>query len=180
MAMPDPASDATETPVAKDAPRRRPWLSPLNQRRWRNFTRNRRAYWSLIIFSGLFGLSLMAEFIANDKPILVSYRGEIYMPIFNFYPETEFGGDLPIEAQYQYEDVECLIRTGGIEACYDDPEGIIAEVEDSRFHLLEALAGRIYEVVREEADVEAVEVVVEKPHALRFADSVAVRVADDA
>ena len=131
MVMPDPASDATETPVAKDAPRRRPWLSPLNQRRWRNFTRNRRAYWSLIIFSVLFGLSLMAEFIANDKPILVSYRGEIYMPIFNFYPETEFGGDLPIEAQYQYEDVECLIRTGGIEACYDDPEGIMAEVEET-------------------------------------------------
>jgi microcin C transport system permease protein len=131
MAMPDPALDAAETPVAEDAPRRRPWLSPLNQRRWRNFTRNRRAYWSLIIFSVLFGLSLMAEFIANDKPILVSYRGEIYMPIFNFYPETEFGGDLPIEAQYQYEDVECLIRTGGIEACYDDPEGIIAEVEET-------------------------------------------------
>jgi len=131
MAMPDPASEATETPVAMYAPRRRPWLSPLNQRRWRNFTRNRRAYWSLIIFSVLFGLSLMAEFIANDKPILVSYRGEIYMPIFNFYPETEFGGDLPIEAQYQYEDVECLIRTGGIEACYDDPEGIMAEVEET-------------------------------------------------
>ena len=53
------------------------------------------------------------------------------MPIFNFYPETEFGGDLPIEAQYQYEDVECLIRTGGIEACYDDPEGILAEVEET-------------------------------------------------
>jgi microcin C transport system permease protein len=131
MAMPDPALDAAETPVAEDAPRRRPRLSPLNQRRWRNFTRNRRAYWSLIIFSVLFGLSLMAEFIANDKPILVSYRGEIYMPIFNFYPETEFGGDLPIEAQYQYEDVECLIRTGGIEACYDDPEGIMAEVEET-------------------------------------------------
>lgn len=57
---------------------------------------------------------------------------------------------------------------------------IIAEVEDSRFRLLEALAGRIYEVVREAAEVEAVEVVVDKPHALRFADSVAIRVADDA
>ena len=46
-------------------------LSPLNQRRWRNFRRNRRAFWSLIIFCVLFGLSLMAEFIANEKPILV-------------------------------------------------------------------------------------------------------------
>ena len=46
-------------------------LSPLNQRRWRNFRRNRRAFWSLIIFAVLFGLSLTAEFIANEKPILV-------------------------------------------------------------------------------------------------------------
>jgi len=130
MAMPDPSPETVAAPAA-DTPRKRPWLSPLNQRRWRNFTRNRRAYWSLIIFSVLFGLSLMAEFIANDKPIVVSYRGEIYMPIFNFYPETEFGGDLPIEAQYQYEDVECLIRTGGIEACYDNPEGIMAEADET-------------------------------------------------
>ena len=59
-------------------------LSPLNQRRCRNFRRNRRAYWSLIIFAVLFGLSLMAEFIANEKPILVQYRGEYYTPIFSF------------------------------------------------------------------------------------------------
>ena len=132
MATPEPTIDEVTTDsISVDAPRKRPWLSPLNQRRWRNFTRNRRAYWSLIIFSILFGLSLMAEFIANDKPIVVSYRGELYMPIFNFYPETEFGGDLPIEAQYQYEDVECLIRTGGIEACYDDPEGIMAEASET-------------------------------------------------
>ena len=129
MAMPDPVIEAT--PEVEVTKRKRPWLSPLNQRRWRNFTKNRRAYWSLIIFSVLFGLSLLAEFIANDKPIFVSYRGELYMPIFNFYPETEFGGDLPIEAQYQYEDVECLIRTGGIEACYDDPEGIMAEAAET-------------------------------------------------
>ena len=51
-------------------------LSPLNARRWRNFRRNGRAFWSLIIFSVLFGLSLFAEFIANDKPIVVPYRGE--------------------------------------------------------------------------------------------------------
>ena len=44
-------------------------LSPLNQRRWRNFCANRRAYWSLMIFSLIFVLSLFAEFIANDKPI---------------------------------------------------------------------------------------------------------------
>ncbi len=68
-------------------------LSPLNQRRWRNFRANRRAYWSLVIFGVFFVLSMFAELIANDKPILVNYRGEYYSPIFNFYPETTFGGD---------------------------------------------------------------------------------------
>ena len=51
-------------------------LSALNQRRWRNFRRNRRAFWSLVIFAVLFVLSLLAEVIANDKPIVVGYRGE--------------------------------------------------------------------------------------------------------
>ena len=111
--------------------KRRMWLSPLNQRRWRNFRRNRRAFWSLIIFALLFGLSLFAEFIANDKPILVKYKGEYFVPIFNFYPETTFGGDLPIEAQYQYEDIQCLIVTGGLVDCYDEPEEIMAEVTES-------------------------------------------------
>ncbi|MBU0643122.1 MAG: ABC transporter permease, partial [Alphaproteobacteria bacterium] len=89
-------------------------LSPLNQRRWRNFRANRRAFWSLIIFSILFGLSLFAEFLANDKPILVQYRGGYYMPIFKFYPETEFGGDFRTEAVYRYAEVQCLVKTGGM------------------------------------------------------------------
>ncbi|TNE94245.1 MAG: ABC transporter permease, partial [Rhodobacteraceae bacterium] len=63
-------------------------LSPLNQRRWRNFKTNKRAFWSAIIFSVLFVASMFAEFIANDKPIVVSYRGELYFPIYKFYPET--------------------------------------------------------------------------------------------
>ena len=104
MAMPELRPDpAPGAPAPQPAlpPRKRPFLSPLNQRRWRNFTRNRRAYWSLVIFTVLFVVSLFAEFIANDKPILVKYQGEYYTPIFKFYPETAFGGDLPIEAQYQ-------------------------------------------------------------------------------
>ncbi|MDX8353922.1 ABC transporter permease [Cognatiyoonia sp. IB215182] len=108
---------------------RRPFLSPLNQRRLRNFKRNKRAYWSLIIFGVLFGLSLMAEFIANDKPIAVSYRGEIRMPIFSFYSERDFGGDFPTEAGYGEVEVDCLIITGGLEACFDDPEGLIAAAQ---------------------------------------------------
>jgi microcin C transport system permease protein len=105
-------------------------LSPLNQRRWRNFTANRRAYWSLWIFAILFGISLLAEFVANDKPILVSYRGEYYAPIFNFYPETAFGGDFQTEAAYRDPEVQCLIATGGLDACFDDPEGYIIYAAD--------------------------------------------------
>ncbi len=108
-------------------------LSPLNQRRWRNFRRNGRAFWSLIIFSVLFGLSLFAEFIANDKPILVKYRGEIYTPVFNFYAETEFGGDFQTEAIYRDPEVMCLIDSGGLDQCFDDPEGIIEEIKAGTF-----------------------------------------------
>ncbi len=105
-------------------------LSPLNQRRWRNFRRNGRAYWSLIVFGVLFGLSLMAEFIANDKPILVQYRGEYFTPIFKFYPETAFGGDFKTEAVYSDIEVKCLIRSGGLDACWDDPEGVYEDASD--------------------------------------------------
>jgi len=104
-------------------------LSPLNQRRWRNFKRNRRALWSLWIFMILFGLSLFAEFLANDKPILVSYRGEVRMPIFQFYSEQDFGGDFPTEAQYKDVEVQCLIQTGGLEDCFYEPEVLLAVSE---------------------------------------------------
>lgn len=79
-------------------PRRvsRPWLSPINQRRWQNFKANRRGYWSLWLFLVLFILSLFAEFLANDKPVLVSYRGEILFPVLVDYPEEMFGGFLAV------------------------------------------------------------------------------------
>ncbi len=115
-------------PLDADMPeRRRPWLSPLNQRRWRNFRRNGRAYWSLVVFSILFVLSLFAEFIANDRPILLSYRGELRMPIFSFYSERDFGGDFPSEAAYSDVEVRCLVETGGLVDCFDDPEGFIEQ-----------------------------------------------------
>ncbi|WP_291730686.1 ABC transporter permease [Leisingera sp. F5] len=103
-------------------------LSPLNQRRWSNFRKNKRAFWSLILFTVLFTLSLFAEFIANDKPILVSYRGELHTPVFKFYPETRFGGDFQTEAIYSDPEVECLIRSGGIEDCFDEPGTILEEI----------------------------------------------------
>jgi microcin C transport system permease protein len=124
--LPDAASDRSVGQI----PQKRAWLSPLNQRRWRNFKRNRRAYWSLWIFSILFGLSLFAEFLAYDKPILVQYRGEYFTPIWNFYPETDFGGDFQTEAVYRDPEVRCLIVTGGLDLCFDDPEGYIEDAQD--------------------------------------------------
>ena len=103
-------------------------LSPLNQRRWKNFRVNGRAFWSLIIFGVLFAISLCAEFIANDKPILVKYRGEFFTPIFNFYPETRFGGDFKTEAVYRDPEVQCLIKSGGSIDCFDIPYEIMDEI----------------------------------------------------
>jgi len=105
-------------------------LSPLNRRRWRNFKRNRRALWSLILFAILMAIALPAEFVANDKPILVKYRGAYYMPVFRFYPETAFGGDFETEAIYRDPEVKCLIASGGLESCFDDPEGVMADSAD--------------------------------------------------
>jgi len=108
-------------------------FSPLNQRRWRNFKANRRAFWSLWIFGTMFFLSLFAELLANDKPILVGYRGALHMPVYRFYPETAFGGDFRTEAIYRDPEVQCLIKTGGITDCFDDPEGVIADAADGDY-----------------------------------------------
>ena len=108
-------------------------VSALNKRRWRNFRANKRAYWSLIIFSICFLLSLFAELIANDKPILVKYRGEYFFPIANFYPETAFGGDFKTEAVYRDPEVQCLIMSGGLEDCFEAPEEIINVISSKSF-----------------------------------------------
>ena len=105
-------------------------LSPLNERRLKNFRKNSRAVWSLRIFMTLFILSLFAEFLANDKPILVSYRGDIYTPVTQFYSETTFGGDFKTEATYRDPEVQCLIRSGGLEICFDNPEKYLQAISD--------------------------------------------------
>jgi microcin C transport system permease protein len=71
-------------------------LSPINARRWVNFKANRRGYWSLIVFLSLFVVSLFAEFLANDRPIVMSYKGEILWPVLVDYPESKFGGFLAV------------------------------------------------------------------------------------
>jgi microcin C transport system permease protein len=72
------------------------WQTGLNRRRWALFKAHKRGYWSMWIFLVLFGLSLFSEFIANDRPILVSYKGELLFPIFVDYPEEKFGGFLAV------------------------------------------------------------------------------------
>lgn len=67
-------------------------MSPINQRRWASFKSNKRGFWSLWLFLALFGISLASELVANDKPILVSYKGELLYPVFVDYPEEKFGG----------------------------------------------------------------------------------------
>jgi microcin C transport system permease protein len=76
-------------------------LSPINRRRLDNFKRNRRGYWSFWIFMALFGLSLFADVIANDRPIVANYKGEWLFPVLIDYPEEKFGGFL---ARTDYRD----------------------------------------------------------------------------
>ncbi len=84
-------------------------MTPITERRWNNFKANKRGYWSLWIFLVLFFVSLFAEFISNDKPLLISYDGGYYMPVFNTYAETTFGGEFETEADYRDPYVSELI-----------------------------------------------------------------------
>ena len=103
------ASD-TMTPPAKRA-----WLSPLNKRRWHSFKANKRGYWSLWIFLVLFVLSLFSELIANDRPLLIRFKGEFFSPIVSDYPEETFlgaDGFLPI-TDYRMAVVQEAISADG-------------------------------------------------------------------
>ncbi len=92
------SSDAASKPIRSNPPVR---LSPINERRLKNFKANRRGFFSFVIFMSLFILSLFAEFIANDRPIVASYKGELIFPVFKDYPEEKFGGFL---AETDYRD----------------------------------------------------------------------------
>ena len=88
-------------------------LSPLNKRRLQNFKSNKRGFYSFWIFSFLFIVSIVADFIANDKPLLIKFDQEYYFPITNEYPETIFGGDFETEADYRDPYVIKLIEDKG-------------------------------------------------------------------
>ena len=108
--MPESSPTSVES-VAPDSPvRSRHFLTPLVRRRIQNFKTNRRGFWSLCVLLILFIGSLFAEFIANDKPLLVYYEGEFYFPLANVYSETTFGGFFESEAEYREQEVQDLIN----------------------------------------------------------------------
>jgi microcin C transport system permease protein len=88
-------------------------ISPLTRRRLDSFRRNRRGFWSLWIFLAVFLVTLFAEFIANDRPIVVRFEGAWYFPVFTEYPETTFGGEFPTAADYRDPAVQKLISAKG-------------------------------------------------------------------
>ena len=106
------------TDIAAGAPTRAPRLfgmkvRPLTMRRWLVFRNRKRSFWSLIIFLVLFTVTLFAELIANDQPILVYYDGSFYAPVIKTYPETTFGGTFTTEANYSDPFVRQLIESKG-------------------------------------------------------------------
>ena len=100
-------------------------LSPLTLRRLRNFKANKRGYYSGLVFFILFFISIFAEFIANDKPVLLFFKGEFHFPVFQKISETHFGGEFETEADYKDPYVKNLINKNGffimplIEYSYD-------------------------------------------------------------
>ena len=100
-------------------------ISPLTQRRINNFKSNKRGLFSLYLFLGIFFISLFADFIANDKPIVVIFEEKVYFPVFQSIPETFFGGEFETEADYKDPFVISLIEKRGfvimplIEYSYD-------------------------------------------------------------
>ena len=88
-------------------------MSPITLRRLQQFRANRRGYWSLWIFLIIFFISLIAEGIANDRPLVVIFEDNLIFPIFETIPETEFGGEFATETEYRDEFVQELIEKKG-------------------------------------------------------------------
>jgi len=88
-------------------------VSRINQERFRRFKAHRRGWVSLWIFVALFGISLLAEMVANEIPLVLSYDGRLYFPLFKAFPATTFGGDLPIATDYRDPGTQAQIRAHG-------------------------------------------------------------------
>nr|WP_314486834.1 ABC transporter permease [uncultured Pseudomonas sp.] len=88
-------------------------VSPMARRRLQRFRGHRRGWWSLWLFGGLLLLSLGAELVANDKPLLLGYHGELYVPALKRYSERQFNGELPFQPDYRSQYVRQLIAGQG-------------------------------------------------------------------
>ncbi len=88
-------------------------MNPMNRRRLAAFRASKRGMISLAIFGTLFFVSLFAELLANDKPILIRFDGAFYSPLIRDYPETTFGGDFPTNTVYSDQEVQKLIEAKG-------------------------------------------------------------------
>lgn len=88
-------------------------MKKIHEERWNRFKANKRAFFSLYVFGFLFFISLFSEFIANDRPLLIYYDGELLCPLFKAYPETRFGGEFQTPADYKDPYVADLIRQKG-------------------------------------------------------------------
>ena len=88
-------------------------MTPLNRRRFALFKANKRAFGALIVFGFLFVVSLFAEILANDKPLIVRYKGQMYFPMVHMYTDADFGGLLPTEADYKDPFTRNEIETNG-------------------------------------------------------------------
>ena len=96
-----------------------PHASPSPARRaWRRFARNRLGWWSLVLFVAMVAASLLAEVLSNDRPLLVRYEGQWYLPLLHDYPETTFGGDFEAPTDYLDPYVRERLTTGGNWALY--------------------------------------------------------------
>src|SRR3569832_404617 len=87
-------------------------------RAWRRFRRHKLGYWSLVVFTVLVVLSLFAEVLSNDKPLIVRYNGQYYFPIAHEYPETTFGGDFKTATDYLDPYMERKLNADGNWALY--------------------------------------------------------------
>jgi len=95
------------------------WMSAISHSdQWKRFKANRLGYWSLWIFAVLFVVSLFAEVIANDRPLLVRYEGSFYVPIVKDYSEKTFGGDFPTPTDYLDPDIKKTFSKPGNWAIY--------------------------------------------------------------
>ena len=88
-------------------------MSPITRRRLIQFRANRRGFWSLWIFLGIFLISLFAEGVANDKPLLVIFEDRLYFPVIETVLESDYGGEFATEAEYRDDYVRELIENKG-------------------------------------------------------------------